>query len=210
MTTAIAGRWTPGSRLMCRSEAASAAPVLPAETTASASPSATSAHGLDEGRVRLRAHRLDGRLLHLDHPGRLDERQAVRIERSASRTAPAEARMTLRQQHPRRSPRARGRRPSRRRQHESSAEYLRRLREPQWLDVPALVRLAVRADVVRALRLSARRADLHARDGDSVLRAALVAPGLRRFPLRDGHERLRSIQASLRLPTPRTRSVCAS
>jgi hypothetical protein len=42
MTTAMAGRWTPLIRRMCRRPAASIAPVLPAETTASARPSPTS------------------------------------------------------------------------------------------------------------------------------------------------------------------------
>ena len=41
ITTAIAGRATPGSRRSSRKLAASIAPVFPAETTASASPSPT-------------------------------------------------------------------------------------------------------------------------------------------------------------------------
>ena len=61
------------------------------------------------------------------------------------------------------------------------------------LDVPAPVRLAVRADPMGPLRLLAGRAHLEVRDGDPVLRAALVAPRPRRFPLGDGHERLPSI-----------------
>ena len=44
MTTAIAGRRTPGSRRMCMRPAASIAPVFPAKTTASASPSPTARH----------------------------------------------------------------------------------------------------------------------------------------------------------------------
>jgi hypothetical protein len=39
------------------------------------------------------------------------------------------------------------------------------------------------------LRLAARRADVDPRRGDTVLRAPLVAAGLRRLSLRDGHER---------------------
>jgi hypothetical protein len=46
---------------------------------------------------------------------------------------------------------------------------------------------------VRSLGLPARRTDLDVRDGDPVLGAALVAPGLRGFPLGDGHERLGTI-----------------
>ena len=44
ITTAIAGRRTPGSRRMWSSPAASIAPVFPAETTASASPAPTARH----------------------------------------------------------------------------------------------------------------------------------------------------------------------
>ena len=55
------------------------------------------------------------------------------------------------------------------------------------LDVAALVRLAVRADAVRPLRLAAGRADVHARRFDPVLGAALVAAGLGGFLLRDSH-----------------------
>ena len=55
------------------------------------------------------------------------------------------------------------------------------------LDVAALVRLAVRADAMRPLRLPAGRADVHARRLDAVLGAALVAAGLGGFLLRDGH-----------------------
>jgi hypothetical protein len=68
--------------------------------------------------------------------------------------------------------------------------------DAQWLDVAALVGLAVRAYAVRSLGLLARRADLDVRDGDRVLGASLVAPGLRGFPLGDGHERLRTIAES--------------
>src|SRR5678815_5535976 len=59
----------------------------------------------------------------------------------------------------------------------------------QRLDVPALVRVAGRADAVRPLRLAAGGADVDARGGDPVLRPPLVAAGLRRLSLRDGHER---------------------
>jgi hypothetical protein len=54
------------------------------------------------------------------------------------------------------------------------AGRLRRV-ETKRLDVPALVRLAVRADAVHPLRLLARRADLEVRDRDPVLGATLVA-----------------------------------
>jgi len=73
-----------------------------------------------------------------------------------------------------------------------SSLALRRV-EAERLDVPALVGLAVRADAVSSLRLLAGRADLDVRDRDRVLCAALVASRLRRFSLRNGHERLGTI-----------------
>jgi hypothetical protein len=69
--------------------------------------------------------------------------------------------------------------------------------DAQRFDVAALVRLAGRADAMRSLGLSARRADLDVRGGDPVLGASLVAPGLRGFSLGDGHERLRTIAKSV-------------
>jgi hypothetical protein len=53
---------------------------------------------------------------------------------------------------------------------------------------------------VRELRLTARRALVRPRRVDAVLRAALVAPGLRDFSLRDGHVRAASIPAGLDVP----------
>src|SRR6266536_3154059 len=55
------------------------------------------------------------------------------------------------------------------------------------LDVAAAVRVAGRADAVRALGPAALRADVQARGLDLVLRATLVAACLRRFFLGDGH-----------------------
>jgi hypothetical protein len=75
------------------------------------------------------------------------------------------------------------------------AGALLRSLDPERLDVAAPVRLAVRAYAMRELRLPAGRADLDARDGDPMLRAALVAPRPGCFPLWDGHERPRSIPA---------------
>src|SRR5690349_15378097 len=60
--------------------------------------------------------------------------------------------------------------------------------EAERLDLAALVRAAGRADAVRALRRPALRADIDARRLDRMRGAALVATGLRGFPLRDGHE----------------------
>ena len=65
--TAIAGRSTPGSRRRWSRPAASIAPVFPAETTASASPSATARTAATSDESGFAAHGL-GRLLgHLDH-----------------------------------------------------------------------------------------------------------------------------------------------
>ena len=62
-----------------------------------------------------------------------------------------------------------------------------RSRRAERLDLAALVRLARRADAVRPLGLMASRADIDARRLDAVLRAALVATGLRCFLLGDCH-----------------------
>src|SRR6476646_935805 len=55
------------------------------------------------------------------------------------------------------------------------------------LDLATRVRLAVRAHPVRLLRPPALRARVHPRRLDLVRRTALVAAGLRRFLLGDGH-----------------------
>jgi hypothetical protein len=82
---------------------------------------------------------------------------------------------------------------------DGDANHAGRLRrvETERLDVAAAVRLAGRADAVRLLRLLAGGAHLEVRDGDPMLRAALVAPRPRRLSLRDGHERLGTIAAAL-------------
>jgi hypothetical protein len=56
---------------------------------------------------------------------------------------------------------------------------------------------------VRPLRLAARRALVDPRRLDAVLRATLVAAGLRRLPLGDGHERPVSLADVPRLVTSR-------
>src|SRR5438309_1468528 len=50
-------------------------------------------------------------------------------------------------------------------------------RRPERLDLAPAVRLAVRAHLVRALRMVTVRTDAQARRLDAVLRATLVAPG---------------------------------
>ncbi len=77
---AIPGRRTPGRRRTWRSDAASIAPVFPAETTASASPSPTALDRAHQGRAGLGADRVGRLLVHLDRLAAADELQAARIE----------------------------------------------------------------------------------------------------------------------------------
>ena len=202
--TAIAGRSTPGSRRRCRRPAASIAPVLPADTTASALAVGDRAHRRDEARVRLRAHRL-GRLVgHLDHLGRLDERQPVRLEArrpveddvdpGGGGVERAEDHLAGRVVSTERVDRDAG--------HGASLRSL----EAERLDFAALVRAAGRADAVRALRRPALRAHVDARRLDGVRGAALVATGLRGFPLRDGHEPRQCSRSPRTSPPGRDRS----
>src|SRR5688572_24278904 len=117
--------------------------------------------------------------------------------------ARAECRRTRRRARRGRSRQARDRRRAHRLRPESCEEYLRRV-EAKRLDVPTLVRLAVRADTVHLLRLPARRADLEVRDGDPVLSATLVAARPRCLSLRNGHERLVTIAAGRAPWSPRS------
>ena len=80
ITIAIPGRCTPGSRRICRSDAASIAPVFPADTTAVCVPVGHCAHRADERRVGLRPHRFDRVVVHVDRLGRLDELETVVLE----------------------------------------------------------------------------------------------------------------------------------
>ena len=194
MTIAIPGRCTPGRRRMCSSDAASIAPVFPAETTASASPSATARTARTSDESGFEPDRVDRMVVHVDRLGRLDEPETVGLEArraeedrldvgEAAAAAPATISSGARS-----PPRA----------STATRDHGRRLRrvEAERLDVPALVRLAVRADAMRPLRLPAGRADLNARRGERVLGAALVAPRPGCLSLRDGHERLRTIAAA--------------
>src|SRR5437870_4966988 len=74
-----------------------------------------------------------------------------------------------------------------------------RSRSAERLDLAPAVRLAVRADTVRPLRLVADRAEVHARRFEPVRGPALVAARLGGLLLGDCHERLRSIRAGLEL-----------
>ena len=169
---------------MCSSPAASIAPVFPAETTASASPAPT---------ARQAATRLESGFARTASAGfscisitsrRDDALEALRVEvlRPVEDDVDPVAR---------RLERARddlGRTPVSPEGVDRYPRPLRRLSR-QRLDVAALVRLAVRARVMRALRAMARRALVDARRLEAMRRPALVAACLRRFLLGDGHRR---------------------
>ena len=153
----------------------------------------------DERRVGLAPHRLGRLLVHLDQLRRLDEREPVRVEagraeerrRRSPSAAASSAPATI-------SPGARS--PPRASTATRAKASGLRSRSAERLDLAALVRVARRADAVRPLGLMAGRADVDARRLDAVLRAALVATGLRCFLLGDCHERLRSIASSVDRP----------
>jgi len=83
MTTPIAGRLTPGRRRSTTIPTASMAPVVPAETTASAFPSATSLCETTKRAARFRSHSLAGLLVHVDHLIGYDVRQGPWIDSQA-------------------------------------------------------------------------------------------------------------------------------
>ena len=112
---------------------------------------------------------------------RADRAPAARRGRARSRRRP-------RRRRPRRSRPARGRRRVRRPRRGPPCAGLRSGR-PERPDLVPAIRLARRAGAVRLLRRAAVLAGRDARRGDRVLRAALVAAGLRGLALRDGHER---------------------
>ena len=142
-------------------------------------------HRADEGRVRL-AHGLGRLLVHRHDLGRLDERQPLRVEPGGAeeqRPQRAGARVDgAGDDLPRVATAAEG--------VDRGADMRLRSRGAERLDLAAAVVLARRAGVMRARRRSAVRTRVDARCLDAVLRATLVAAGLRRFPLGDGHERL--------------------
>ncbi len=181
--TAIAGRITPGSRLISSSPAASMAPVFPAETTASASPLPDRAAGGDERAVRFRADGFRGLVVHRDHllggdvlepacveRGRAVENRDDPVGGSCERAGDDLIRAAVA---------AHG--------VDGDSGGQLRMRGDQRLDLAALVRLAVRADAMRPLGLAAGRADVDARGFDPVLGTPLVATGFRGFLLGDCH-----------------------
>ena len=202
ITIAIPGRCTPGSRRMCRSDAASIAPVFPAETTASASPFATARTARTSDESGFERTDFDRVVVHVDRLGRLDELETVRVEGRRAE----ENRLDVGRGCVGRAGDDLVGRAITTESVDGNADHARRLRrvEAERLDVPALVRLAVRADAMHPLRLLAGRADLHVRGGERVLRAALVAPRPGCLSLRDGHERLGTIAAASALSSARS------
>ncbi len=99
MTIAIPGRWTPGRRRMWRSDAASIAPVFPAETTASASPSATArTAGRATSQASIAPRRRRGRPSRSTRPPRRARDRGSRVP--AARRGWAGSRGTQRRLHP--------------------------------------------------------------------------------------------------------------
>ena len=185
--TAIAGRSTPGRRRRWSSPAASTAPVFPAETIASASPSATARTAetrVESGFDRTASVGLSAISI-TSSAGR--ERQAARVEPGRAddeHVDPVGSRLRRRRPRPRQGPLS----PPSASTAIRGKTYLRSL-DAEGLDLAPLVRTAGRADVVRPLRRAALRARVDARSFDLVLRPPLVAPCLRGFPFRDSHER---------------------
>ncbi len=137
----------------------------------------------DEARIGLGAHGLGGLVRHLDHLGRLDERQAPRVETGR----PEEGHVD-----------SVGRGGERPEDHlagrvvatesvDGDAGHGLRDVEAERFDFAALVGAARRADAVRALRRPALRARVDARSLELVRGTPLVAARLRCFPLGDSH-----------------------
>ena len=80
-TTAIAGRSTPRRRRISSSDAASIAPVFPAETTAAARPAPTARHAATSELSGFAADGLGRLLLHPDLVRRRDELEAAGVQR---------------------------------------------------------------------------------------------------------------------------------
>ena len=123
-----------------------------------------------QARVRLRPHRVRRLLVHLDHLGGLDEVETLGVEAGRTEDDDLEAVARRLDARPRSLRPAPGLPPGRR---PLSAPL--RGGSRQRLDVTALVRLAVRADVMRPLRPVADRALVHARRLEAMRRPALVA-----------------------------------
>ena len=183
--TPIAGRITPGIRRSSISPAASIAPVFPAETTASADPSAT---------ARTAATRELSGFERTASAGfsSISITSAASWSSSPPVSSPAGPKSTgtivslaasrapaTTSAGPRSPPIA------------STAIRITALRgvDTERLDVAATVRAAGRAEVMRALGIPARPANVHLGGADRMRRPTLVAARFRCFSLGDGHER---------------------
>jgi hypothetical protein len=178
-----AGGPTPGIRRISSSEAASIAPVLPAETTASAFPSPTERQATTSELFGLvRTESVGFSSIAIRSGASISSSPWVSTSRGptmtgwtvseAASTAPATT-----SSGPRSPPMA------------STATRIIGLRSgsAERLDVAAAIGVARRADPVRALGPAALRTDVQPRRLDLVLRSALVAAGLGSFLLWDGH-----------------------
>ena len=137
----------------------------------------------DQARVRLGTDRL-GRLLgHLDHLGRLDQRQAVGVQPGRAEERHLDPVGGSRE---RAEDHLAGRIVATECVDGDAGHGLRDV-EAERFDFAALVGAAGRADTVRALRRPALRARVDARSLELVRGAALIAARLRRFSLGDSH-----------------------
>ena len=192
------GADTPGSRRSSRRQAASIAPVFPAETTASAClrPTARQAATSElsgfarDGLGRLLVHR--------------DLLPVVSTSSSPCVSRPAGPKRTGSIASARGLERARddllGRAVAAQGVDGDADGHARYERRAERLDLAPAVGPAGRAHAVRPLRLVAVRADVQARRSSLVLRAALVAAGLRFLLLGDGHGRRSIARGSERRP----------
>ena len=199
-TIASAGRWTPRARRISKRPAASTAPVEPPETSASARPDATArtAWTIEDSGVA-RTARAGSAALAIDTGASTISTPGAG---SPSRAAGPNSRTSTPRSAARAAPRATSPGP-RSAPFASSATVTRSVMTRVRLvvvlvievvardrhDLPAAVGAAVRADAVRAPRLTALRAGPQRRRRDLVLRPALVRARVRLLLLRDGHER---------------------
>ena len=176
----------PGTRRSRTRPAASIAPVLPADTTASASPSATA---LTARTRELSSFVRNASAGFSSMPttcvvGTSASPRVSRLRRAEDDGLDAVSACSERALDHRRGTTIAAHRVDGYPGH--GIETLRSV-DAERLDLAALVCAAGRADAVRALRLAARRADVDLRRADLVRRTPLVAARLRGFPLRDGH-----------------------
>ena len=181
------GRRTPGNAPQQDEARREHRPVLPADTTASASPSATALTARDERAVVLRAEASAG-FSSMPTTCVVGTSSRPRVSRSAEPKTTGTIRRTRASSAP--VDHGLGTAVAAHRV-DGDPDHARSLRSvnAERLDLAALVGAAGRADAVRALRLAAGRADVDLRRADRVRRTPLVAARLGGFPLRNRHER---------------------